>query len=548
IADDLQAVVARALAKPTAERYQTVAEMQSDLKQIKERLAFQTRTGEPTDASASDHATAARRARSSAAPQASPHASHITLQSTPAPNNLPAQPRPLVGRDQETSAVKDLLRRKEVRLLTLTGPGGTGKTSLALQAAADLLGEFTDGAFFVSLEAISDARLVASVIAEALEIKEARGKPLLDSLKEYLCDRQMLLILDNFEHLLGAVGLVAELLAECARLKILATSRAALHLRAEHEYSLPPLALPDPERLPAPDELRRCPAVALFLQRAIAVKPDFAVSQENARAIAEICVRLDGLPLAIELAAARIKMLSPQSLLARMEKRFHLLTGGARDLPARQQTMRDAIAWSYELLSEDEKRLFRRLAVFAGGCTLEAIEAVCDSTNDLRVDVLSGVASLVDKSLVRQSEQGDGNETPFRMLETIREYGLECLASAGEIDTLRQQHAAFYVALAEEAEPELKGSWQVAWLERLEREHRNLRAALQWARESGNLEAGLRLSGALWRFWRVRDHFSEARAWLEEFVTRAEASGDLTAARAKALMGLSAIIIIMGDY
>jgi non-specific serine/threonine protein kinase len=548
VADDLQQVVARALAKPTDERYQTISDLQSDLKRIKERLEFQTGITQFAQSGSSNRQPATSRTRQREARREPQQASQISLLSQLHPNNLPAQPRSLVGRDNEMSAVTTLLRRKDVRLLTLTGPGGTGKTSLALQAATGLLDDFAGGVFFVSLAAISDAHLVASVIAHELAVQEAGGKPLLDSLKEYLRDKQMLLVLDSFEHLLPAAALVAELLAECPRLKILATSRALLHLRAEHEYSLPPLALPDLERLPAPEALARCPAVALFMQRAVAVKPDFAMHQENARAIAGICIRLDGLPLAIELAAAHIRMLSPQSLLARMEKRFQLLTGGARDLPARQQTMRDAIAWSYELLSEDEKLLFRRLSVFVGGCALEAIEAVCDGTGDLKVDMLSGVASLVDKSLVRQSEQTYGDEAQFCMLETIREYGLECLATSGESEALQQRHAAFYLALAEEAEPELKGSWQAAWLERLEREHGNFRLALQWAKEEGKAELGLRLCGALVRFWMVRNHFREARGWLEGFLDLAETEGASASVQAKALLGLGSITRALGDY
>jgi predicted ATPase len=548
VADDLQQVVARALAKPTSERYQTINDLQSDLHPIIDRLEFERRLKQPAQSGSSSSQSATSRARQKATRREPNQVSQITLLSHLHPNNLPAQPRALVGRDSETSAVKNLLRRKDVRLLTLTGPGGTGKTSLALQAATDLLEEFADGAFFVSLAAISDAHLVASIIAQELLVQEAAGKPLLDSLKEHLRDKQMLLVLDNLEHLLTAAALVAELLAECPRLKILATSRAVLHLRAEHEYSLPPLVLPDPQRLPAPEELTRCPAVALFLQRAIAVKPDFKINQENAGAIAEICVRLDGLPLALELAAARIRMLSPQALLARMEKRFQLLIGGARDLPARQQTMRDAIAWSYELLSEDEKRLFRRLSIFVGGCVLEAIEAVCDGTGDLKIDMLSGVASLVDKSLVRQGEQSYGDEAQFGMLETIREYGLERLATSGESEALQQRHAAFYLALAEEAEPELKGSGQAAWLERLEREHGNFRLALQWAKAEGKAELGLRLCGALARFWLVRSHFREARGWLEGFLALAETEGASASVQAKALLGLGAITRTLGDY
>jgi predicted ATPase len=342
----------------------------------------------------------------------------------------------------------------------------------------------------------------------------------------------------------AAAPLVAELLAACPGLKVLVTSLAPLHLRGEHEFPVPPLALPDLRRLPPVETLSQYAAVALFIQRVLAVRPDFAVTNENAPAVAEICHRLDGLPLAIELAAARVRLLPPQAMLAHLDRRLPLLTGGARDLPARQQTLRRAIDWSYDLLAEAEQALFRRLAAFVGGCTLEAVEAVCNGAGDLQVDALEGVASLVDKSLLQQEAQPDGGPR-FRMLETIREYGLERLEASGEAEGTRGRHAAFFRALAEQAEPELLGPQQAAWLARLEPEYDNLRAALAWSAERGEAETGLCLGGALWRFWAVRGHLGEGRERLAGLLALAPMR---TAARAKALNAVGYLALWQGDY
>ena len=460
-------------------------------------------------------------------------------------NNLPVQPTPLVGREREVAWVCERLLSPEVRLLTLTGPGGTGKTRVGLQAAADLLEEFEDGVYFVALATLTDPGLVAPTVTQALGVAESGEKLPEEALKEFLRDREVLLLMDNFEQVLEATPLLEELLAAAPRLRVLATSRAALRLYGEHEFSVPPLALPDPTYPPPPEHLAQYEAVRLFVERARAVKPDFEVTNENAPAVAEICVRLDGLPLALELAAARIRLLPPRSMLARLGSRLKLLTGGARNLPERQRTLRGAIEWSYELLTPEERTLFARLSVFAGGRTLEAIETICDSEGEL--DTLDGLESLIEKSLLRQ-EEGLGGEARFVMLETIHEYAREKLGESGEAEVVRSRHAEHFLALAEEAEPELKGARQLEWLDRLEEEHDNLRAALGWCFERGEVEEGLRIAGAISWFWHVRGHLSEGRRWLEEGLAKAGESV-APSTRAKALVGLGVAVEVQeGDY
>jgi predicted ATPase/class 3 adenylate cyclase len=459
-------------------------------------------------------------------------------------NNLPLQPTPLVGREKEVAEVCERLSRPEVRLLTLTGAGGAGKTRLGLQAAAELTEGFEDGAFFVSLAAIRDLELVVSAVAGTLGVKEAGGQPLLESLEDHLGEKHILLMLDNFEQVLEAAPMVTELLSAAPYLKVLATSRIPLRLYGEHEYSVPPLALPDPERPPPVERLTHYEAVRLFVERAQAAKADFSVTNENAPAVAEICHRLDGLPLAIELAAARIKLLTPQAMLARLGNRLKLLTGGARDLPERQRTLRSAIEWSYGLLDGGEKVLFARLAVFSGGCTLEAVEAICDAEGDLPVEVLDGVESLVDKSLLRQKE-GVGGEPRLVMLETIHEYAREKLEDNGEVETIKRAHAYYFLTLAEEAAPKLTTAEQEAWLERLETEHDNLRAALSRSLGRNDADLALRLGGALWRFWFVRGYLSEGLRWLEEVL---DLGGGVTALRAEVLNGAGDLVWSQGNY
>jgi predicted ATPase len=368
-------------------------------------------------------------------------------------DNLPAQLTPLIGREREVAAVCAFLRQPGVRLLTLTGTGGVGKTRLGLQIATDLLEDFADGVCFVSLAPISDPELVVPAIAQTLGIKEAGKKPLLDLLIASLRNESLLLFLDNFEQVVTAAPRLSDLLRACPRLSILVTSRAPLHISGEHEFPVPPLATPDLNQLLESEALSEYAAIALFLQRARMTRPDFQVTSTNARTLAEICVRLDGLPLAIELAAARIKILPPHNLFKQLEHRFEVLTGGARDLPAWQQTLRNTIQWSYDLLNNEEQRLFRRLSIFVGGCTLEAAAGVCNVSSDTNgsMGLLEGVTSLVDKSLLQQMEQ-ESEEPRLLMLETIREFGLVCLRESGELEAVSRAHAAYYLGLAEEAD------------------------------------------------------------------------------------------------
>ncbi|MFZ0886108.1 MAG: protein kinase [Candidatus Acidiferrales bacterium] len=465
------------------------------------------------------------------------------------PANIPVQRTGFVGREKEVAAAKELLLRGDVRLMTVTGPGGIGKTRLGVEVASGLAERFPGGAHFVPLSPLRDAGLMAAAIVQTMGIRETGGQTPLEILKKYLQERSqapMLLVLDNFEHVMAAAPLVAELLATGPQLKILVTSRAALHVYGEHEFPVPPLALPEAHTMPAPEALGRFPAVALFVQRAAAVKPDFELNRENATAVVEICARLDGLPLAIELAAARVKVLSPAALRARLASRLQLLTGGARDLPQRQQTLRGAIDWSYDLLSAAEQKLFRRLAVFVGGCTLEGVEAVCDTKGDLDLDLLDGTESLVDKSLLQRVEQANG-ESRFVMLETIREYALEKLEASGEDRLTRRAHAAYCLVLAEEEATEQSGAERATWVERFALEHDNFRAALGWLIETGDAEWGLRLGTALFRFWEGREYFAEGRDSLEKLL-KIPAAAAPSRARGRALFSAGVLASEQGDY
>jgi predicted ATPase/DNA-binding SARP family transcriptional activator len=469
------------------------------------------------------------------------------------PNNLPASLTPLIGRQREVETARELLQRESVRLLTLTGPGGTGKTRLSLEVATDLLNDFSDGVFFVDLAPIQDPELVAASIAQALSIPQSSSVPRWEALKNYLREKQLLLLLDNFEQVLGAAPRVGELLAVAPGLKVLGTSREPLHVCGEQEFPVPPLAVPDPcQRLPVA-VLGQYGAVALFVQRVAQAQPEFALTEANATAVGEICRRLDGLPLALELAAARVKLFAPQALLARLAHPLKLLTGGARDLPARQQTLRNTVAWSYDLLEEEERKLLRRLSVFVGGFTLEAAEAVANAAEDLQTDLLDLLSSLADKSLLRPQDGSEG-ESRFTMLETIRWFGWERLQEAVEEEVLRDHHLEFFRSLVEGAEPELYSRERMEWWDRLEREQDNLRAALAWSLgEPGpetprpeRVEEGLRLAGAVHTFWTYRGYCNEGREWLEKALALSDPTAR-TVARAKALHAAGALAMGQRD-
>jgi predicted ATPase/class 3 adenylate cyclase len=464
-----------------------------------------------------------------------------TLDATP--NNLPIQLTSFIGRERDVAETRDLLL-DGARLLTLTGPGGTGKTRLSLQLAAEVSDHFQGGVYFVPLAPVTDPSLVGSAIAQSLALQESGGRPIQERVAEYVHDKELLLVLDNFEQVLPAAPLVVELLKAGPRLKIVVSSRAPLRVSGEREFPVQPLGLPDPQHLPSLDALTQFEAVKLFIERAIAVKPDFTVTNENAHAVAAICARLDGLPLAIELAAARIKLLPAQAILARLGDRLGLLSGGGRDLPARQQTLRGTIAWSHDLLDDAGRRLFARFAVFMGGARLGEAEAVCNPASELGIDVLDGLAELLDQSLLRQEEVH--GQPRFTMLETIREFARERLDESGELGEICRRHAVVYLALVEQAEPELTGPDQRDWLDRIEHEHDNLRAAIDWTVDAAEPETALRLVAATWRFWQMRGHLREARERIAKVLGLPVASHHQQV-RARALEAAGGVAYWLGD-
>jgi predicted ATPase/DNA-binding XRE family transcriptional regulator len=478
-----------------------------------------------------------------------------TLAAPQRSTNLPAHATPFIGRERELAALRDLIYRDDVRLVTLSGPGGTGKTRLGLQVAADVLDRFEHSVWFVNLAPIDDPNLVSATIAQALGVHQVGEQPIGELLKIHLREKRILLLLDNFEHVVEAAPFVSQLLAFAPGLKVMATSRTILRLSGEYEFAVPTMGLPprldqttSTVQPPSSSMLEQYESIRLFVERAQGAKTDFALAAENADTVAEICRRLDGLPLAIKLAAARIKLFSPRALLARLDGRLALLTGGPRDMPARQQTIRDTIDWSYNLLDESEKTLFARLAVFVGGWTIEAAEAVSDLRFGTEteqsmhrrsniVQIIDRLTSLVDKSMVRQVE-GLGGEPRFVMLETIREYALERLEQSGELDIVKRRHAEYYQALAERWWQEARGYIEVALFDQLEWEHDNLRAALNWSHASEDgASIELRLVAALNHFYMVRGHVVEGWERLKAALLRPSSAPDAVRARALGIVG-----------
>lgn len=459
------------------------------------------------------------------------------------PTNLPTPLTAIIGREEIVTAIISFFLTEDRRLVTLTGPPGIGKTRLAIEVGARLLNHYPDGVFFVPVASIHDPALVPRAIAQAVDLVVAGPASPLDSLKSALKSKRAMLVLDNCEQVVSAATHIAELLQACPLLCALTTSREALRVRGERQLPVPALNLPDIAHVHSAEQAMDYSSVALFVERAQEMSPHFRLDG-NTSAVTALCTRLDGLPLAIELAAARIETLSPQEIEARLDRSLQLLDEGQRDLPPRQQTLRAAISWSYDLLTREEQTLFARMGVFVGGCTQAAVEAVCNAQSDLGVP--AGVSSLVSKNLVRQELRGD-HETRYTMLETIHEYALERLEASSEAGSLHRLHAEYYLALARAADPELTGPQMALWRQRLETEHDNLRAALRWSLDSDGGQTALALSGVLWGFWEVQGHLSEGRRWMEEALAAGDPDTVPASLREKAFYGVSWLAWLQGD-
>ncbi len=550
IPTEFEIVVMKSLSRFRDERYQSANEMLLDLQNVQKLLDAKSESYSSVF-SISDPGESTDEFESATTEIAPPMVTGKDLKrKNLRPNNLSIFYSPIIGRENEIISIIKLLRDDEVRLVTLTGIGGTGKTKLAQAVAEAALLDFNDGVFFIEMAAVTEPELFAPTLAQPLGIKDEGSRQVLDVLKDNLLDKELLLVIDNFEQVIDAAQQVSELLAATSRLKILVTSRSILHVSAETEFAVPPLATPGGLAKRSFEELCSTEAVRLFVERAKTAKPAFRLNKENAATIGEICDRLDGLPLAIELAAARIRILSPIALLAKLENSLGLLTGGGRDLPLRQQTMRGAVDWSYDLLNDEEKSLFRRLSVFAGGLRLDAAEAINSkqltgqNIASSSIVTLDGITSLIDKSLLIQKEQPDG-EARFRLLEVVRDYAIESLETAGEAQSIRRIHAEHFVAFAEQAEPFVQAAHSAHWLDRLEEEHDNLRAAMRWSLEN-DPEMAVRLAVALRNFWLLHCHLSEGYAWLKAAQQRSSsAPANL---RFKLMNGLGLAARFQGDY
>ena len=544
IPDELEKIVLKALKSNRDDRYRSADDLLKDLRNLSRRMEFEAefRNSTPTGSAEEDtfiFDTAPTEVVARITVGAEPGSAGLRT------SNLRSYFTPIIGRRSEISDVTQLLRDDKVRLVTMTGIGGTGKTRLAHAVAETMLPEFADGVFMIELSSVSLPELVPASIAQPLGVKDAGGRPVLDILKDHLSDKRMLLVLDNFEQIVDAAPQIAELLAAADGLKLLVTSRFLLHITAESEFVVPPLSPPSSELLSSFENIRRNEAVQLFLERAQSAEPSFKLTPKNGRSVAEICGRLEGLPLAIELAAARTRILSPSAILSKLESRLKFLTGGARDRPERQRTMQGAIDWSYDLLDENEKGVFRRLSVFSGSFSVEAAEAVCRPGGaKTDADVVDSITSLLDKSLLIRVE-AKGDEHRFGMLEVVREYAADALHSMGEDEAVARAHAENFVALGETAEPFLQAAQSAEWLDRLEDEHDNLRGAMQWSLNNDPPMA-VRLAVSVRNFWLLHSHLSEGYKWLKAALER---GGDPPAAlRFKLMNGLGLAARFRGDY